>query len=96
MTKLSEIKTMADLRREIDSLDRELVCLLGRRSAMIDRAATLKAAAGIPARIDARVEAVISNVRSAAVKADLDADLAERLWRDLIEWSISREEVVLG
>jgi isochorismate pyruvate lyase len=92
---LNTVTTMDELRREIDILDRQLVGLLARRSAMIDHAVTLKRAAGLPARINARVEAVISNVRAAAGDAGLDPDLPERIWRELIEWSIAREDAAL-
>jgi len=63
---------------------------------MIDRAVGLKQRESMPARIDARVEEVVQNVCAAAGEAGLDADLAERLWRMLIDWSIAREEKVLG
>ncbi|PID36641.1 MAG: chorismate mutase [Rhodobacterales bacterium] len=91
-----ECENMAELRVEIDALDRELVALLARRAGYIDRAAELKPGEALPARIPARVEDVVSKVRAAAQAAGLDPDLAERLWRQLIEWSIAREEVVLG
>lgn len=96
MTDLTTITTMADLRQHIDMLDRELVAGLARRAAMIDRAAVLKPAEGMPARIAARVEDVVAKVRAEAVVQGLDPDLVERLWRHLIDWSIAREEVVLG
>ncbi|MFC2966483.1 chorismate mutase [Acidimangrovimonas pyrenivorans] len=96
MTDLARITSMAELRREIDAHDRGIVAALVRRAAMIDRAAELKPAEGLPARIGPRVEAVVENVRAAAVEGGLDPDLVERLWRELIEWSIAREEKVLG
>jgi isochorismate pyruvate lyase len=49
--------SMAELREEIDRVDAELVALIARRVACIDRAAQLKRAAGLPARITPRVEA---------------------------------------
>ncbi len=91
-----QITSMAGLRAEIDALDRHLVGLLARRAALIDRAIALKPGEGMPARITPRVEQVVANVRAAATAQGLDADLVERLWRDLIEWSIAREERVLG
>lgn len=87
---------MAELRGEIDRLDRELVALLARRARFIDRAVELKRPIGWPARIEDRVEEVVARVRAAAGGAGLDADLAERLWRELIEWSIAREARALG
>ncbi len=82
---------MAVLRLQIDRLDAELVHLLALRAGYIDRAAELKAARGLPARIPARVEQVVANARAGAVAAGLDPALAEGLWRQLIEWSIARE-----
>ena len=72
------------------------VRLLAERAGYIDRAAEIKAAAGLPARIDARVEEVVAGVRARADAAGLSPDLAESLWRRLIDWSIDREEQRLG
>ncbi|MEZ5868383.1 MAG: chorismate mutase [Defluviimonas denitrificans] len=94
--KASECSTMAELRAEIDRIDAGLVDLLAERITYIDRAAELKPALGLPARIDDRVEEVVAKVRESAVARGVDPDLAEALWRRLIDWSIAREEVVLG
>ena len=82
---------MPTLRAEIDALDKELVRLLKRRADHIDRAIEIKRAAGLPARIPARVEEVVTHVRDEADRSALDPDLVERLWRELIDWSIARE-----
>ena len=92
----SQLKTMFDLRAEIDATDRALVGLLARRAALIDRAIELKPSAGFPARIESRVEEVVGKVRATAQAEGLDPDLIEALWRRLIDWSIAREEKVLG
>lgn len=84
--------TMAELRAEIDRLDKELVDLLARRATYIDRAAEIKETIGLPARIEARVEEVVANVLTHVAKTDLPADLIESFWRGLIEWSIARED----
>ncbi len=91
-----DCSSMHELRREIDALDAELVALLAERARYIDRASELKPAEGLPARIEERVEEVIGNARANAHRAGLDADLVEALWRQLVEWSIAREEQVLG
>ncbi len=96
MTPPESIPDMAALRREIDALDRALVALLARRARLIDRAVELKPGEGMAARIPARVEEVLDNVRREAAAAGWDVDLAEALWRQLVEWSIAREEKVLG
>ena len=87
---------MAELRVEIDALDTALIDLLVARKGYIDRAVDLKRIENLPARIDDRVEEVVSNVRTAAEARGLDGDLAETLWRRLIEWSIARESKSLG
>lgn len=91
-----DCENMRDVRAEIDRLDVALVRLLVERAGYIDRAAEVKAGVGWPARIDERVEQVVENVRSLAGAEGLDPDLAEALWRRLIDWSIAREEVSLG
>jgi isochorismate pyruvate lyase len=88
--------SMDELRVEIDRIDRELVALLARRAACIDRAAELKRAAGLPARIEERVDEVLANARAAAGAQALDAALVGRLWREIVEWSIAREERALA
>ncbi|KCV83080.1 chorismate mutase related enzyme [Actibacterium atlanticum] len=88
--------TMAELRRQIDLLDDQIVAMLTRRAGYIDRAVELKQIEDLPARIETRVEEVVDNVRARATDAGLDPDLTETLWRHLIDWSIAREESVLG
>ncbi|WP_370227387.1 chorismate mutase [Cognatishimia sp.] len=87
--------SMADVRAGIDQLDRTLVELLALRAGFIDRATELKQVNGWPARIPDRVEDVVAKVKAAAVAADWDDDLAEELWRRLIDWSIAREARVI-
>lgn len=90
-----ECADMAELREQIDALDRALVAQLARRAAYIDRAVTLKRQAGLPARIESRVAEVIDNAAAEAAARDLDPELIRRLWRELVEWSIAREEAKL-
>lgn len=82
---------MPTLRDQIDALDRELVQLLAKRATYIDRAVEIKQGVGLPASIPARIEDVVAKVRANAETAELDADLVETLWRQLIDWSIARE-----
>lgn len=92
----AECKTMADIRAEIDRLDGALVRLFAERAGYIDRAAEIKQGVALPARIEERVEEVVSNVRDHAIAQGLDPALYEAIWREVIEWSIAREERVLG
>lgn len=96
MRQPSECRNMDELRAQIDRLDQDLVGLLVARAGYIDRAIEIKTAAQLPARIETRVDEVIQNVRMLAAQKGLDPDLAEALWERIIEWSIAREERVLG
>lgn len=87
---------MPDLRARIDALDARLVALLAERSALIDEAARIKARENLPARIDSRVEEVAANARRLALRQGLDPDLAERLWRVMMEHFIAQEDRVLS
>lgn len=87
---------MAQLRAQIDQIDSALVALLASRAAHIDRAIELKPGEGLPARIKTRVDDVLDRVDAQARLRDLDPALTRKIWSQLIEWSIAREEQVLG
>lgn len=95
LTPPQDCRDMAALRGEIDALDERLIALLATRADYIDRAIALKQINGWPARIPQRVEEVVTKVRSSAGAKGLDPDLAENLWRQLIDWSIAREAQVI-
>ena len=96
LTPPQDCQTMQVLRAQIDKLDRHLIEMLVARAGYIDRASQLKPTEGLPARIPARVEEVVQRVRAGSKELGMDPDLAEQLWRILIDWSIAREERVLG
>ncbi len=95
LTKPVDCNNMDELRHQIDKLDVKIIELLANRSKFIDRATELKKSNGMPARIHERIESVVSNARNAAEELDLDADLVEKIWRILIDWSIQREAEVI-
>ncbi len=81
---------MADIRREIDRLDRALVALIAERQGYIERAAIVKTNR-YAVRDDARIEDVIAKVLVSAKAAGLSPDIAEPVWRMLVERSIAHE-----
>ena len=81
---------MSDVRDEIDRLDRALVRLLSERQRYIERAAEIKLNR-TSVRDEARIEDVIAKVLAEASKAGLSADIAEAVWRTLVERSIAHE-----
>jgi isochorismate pyruvate lyase len=94
--KLDPRDEMSDVRATIDALDDELVALLARRQRQIERAAAVKPGLGIPARVPERVDEVLERVAAAARREGMSAELAQSLWRMLIEWSIAYEERLMG
>ena len=82
--------SMAELREAIDTLDARLVALLAVRQAYIERAAQLKTGRD-QVRDAARIEDVVTKVIAEGRKAGLSADIAEPVWRTLIEASIAHE-----
>src|ERR1700749_1054054 len=82
--------SMAELRVAIDALDQKLVQMLARRQAYIERAAILKQERGT-VRDQARVDAVVAKVLIQARAAGLSTNIAEPVWRTLIEQSIRHE-----
>jgi isochorismate pyruvate lyase len=89
-------ETLAEVRRGIDALDAALLDLIARRVAYIERAAEIKPAIGAPAAIPERVEEVLRNVSEGARARGVPGDLAERLWRLMIGWSIDRETQLMS
>jgi isochorismate pyruvate lyase len=81
---------MAEVRAEIDRIDRALVKLLSERQRYIERAAEIKSDR-LTVRDEVRVEDVIGKVLSEARKAGLSAEIAEAVWRTLVERSIALE-----
>jgi isochorismate pyruvate lyase len=82
--------SMAELRQAIDTLDTRLVALLAARQAYIERAAQLKTGRE-QVRDPERIEEVVAKVIAEGRKAGLSADIAEPVWRTLIEASIRHE-----
>lgn len=83
---------MHRLRQRIDALDQRLVALLAERSRLIDEAARIKSREGLPARITSRVDEVALNSRRWAEEEGLDPDLAEQIWRLMVEHFIAQED----
>ena len=81
---------MQELRAAIDTLDTRLVALLAVRQAYIERAAQLKTGRD-QVRDPDRIEDVVAKVIAEGRRAGLSAEIAEPVWRTLIEASIRHE-----
>ncbi|MBD7940891.1 MULTISPECIES: chorismate mutase [Brevundimonas] len=82
--------TMVDVRQGVDALDRALVTLLAERQRYMDAAARIKP--NRDAVFDqARIDDVVAKVLKAAEPAGLSPDIAEPVWRLLIDRCIAHE-----
>jgi isochorismate pyruvate lyase len=86
---------MAEVRAAIDALDTKLVRLLAERQRLIDAAIAVKRREGLPARIDERVQEVLDHVTREAGAAGVSPELAQELWKTMVEWFIAYEELHL-
>jgi isochorismate pyruvate lyase len=82
--------SMAEVRQGVDALDRTLVILLAERQRYMDAAARIKPSRDV-VHDDARIEDVVAKVLAAAGPAGLSRDIAEPVWRTLIDRCIAHE-----
>ncbi|WP_029086159.1 chorismate mutase [Brevundimonas aveniformis] len=82
--------SMAEVRQGVDALDRALVALMAERQRYMDAAARIKPSRNV-VHDDARIEDVVAKVLAAAKTAGLSPDIAEPVWRTLIDRCIAHE-----
>jgi chorismate mutase/RimJ/RimL family protein N-acetyltransferase len=80
---MSGLDSLAEVRSCIDAIDGDLVDLLARRQALVQRAAIFKADQDA-VRAPERVAAVIEAIRLRAAETGLSPDVAEAIWRAMI------------
>jgi len=87
---------LSHLRAEIDRVDSELVKLIAERIRIVDQVVAIKKKTGLPALIPDRVEEVAQRVRDEAKRLGAPPELAELVWRRMMDWIIAYEENNLG
>lgn len=86
---------LSNIRIEIDHIDRELIRLLAQRQILVEKAERLKPKGDKSAvRANDRVAQVIANRRKEALEFGLSPDVAESVWRSMIQAFIALEEKV--
>ena len=84
--------TLAELRRDIDALDSQLIGLLARRQRLVEQAGRPKPRGDQQAvAAPERVAQVIADRRSQALAAGLAPEVAEAVWRAMIDAFIHLE-----
>jgi chorismate mutase/prephenate dehydrogenase len=84
--------TLEELRRQLDTLDGQLLALIARRQATSREIAAAKRATGYPTRDYQREREVILGVRAKAEALGLPGELAEDVLRLLIRSSLTTQE----
>ncbi len=85
--------SMAEVREGVDALDRQLVALIAERARYMKAAARIKPSRDV-VRDEARIDDVLTKVGKAADQANLPREIAEPVWRELVERSIAYEFTV--
>ena len=85
-----ECQSMADVRREIDRLDRALIKLLAERLTYIERAGHIKTDR-TKVRDEARIADVLSKVEASCARENFPFTIAEPVWRTLMNGCIAHE-----
>jgi isochorismate pyruvate lyase len=86
----ADCETMLDVRKGVDALDRALVLMLAERQRYMDAAARIKTDRHTVLDT-ARIEDVVAKVKTAARAAGLSEEIAEPVWRTLIDRCIAYE-----
>ena len=85
-----QCEDMADVRKGVDAVDKELVALFARRFGYMNAAARIKQDRGA-VRDEKRKADVIANAQSEAEKLGAPPQLIGDLWEQLVEASIAYE-----
>jgi chorismate mutase-like protein len=85
-------ETLEGFRAEIDALDDEIVTLLARRFAVVDRVAEHKSANGIPMMSLERVIAVKERNTERARQLGIDAELVRAVYEQIVDRTCDYEE----
>ena len=85
-------RDLTEARDRIDALDCRLIDLLAERQGIVEQVGRLKKGQPVSAvRAPDRAAQVIASRRERAVAAGLDPDVAERVWRTMIDAFVDLE-----
>ncbi|HEX2935185.1 MAG TPA: chorismate mutase [Bacteroidales bacterium] len=85
-----EVSNLEEVRGNIDRIDRQIVALLAERQYFVKHAARFKNSTD-DVKAPARVEAVIVKVRNLSNESGLDPNIAEAIYRTMIDCFINNE-----
>lgn len=86
------LEKLNEHRREIDTIDEQMLQLLEKRLAIIKKIADLKTRENLPIRDTNREAVILDNIAVKAEKLGLDPELVKRFFRSIIELSFEVEQ----
>ncbi len=87
---------LENLRRRLDTIDQQIVSLLAKRQAEVERVVSLKKSHNLPVYHPAREENLISHLRNQGSEAGLDPDYIEELYRRILRQSRAEQTAHLA
>lgn len=90
---MPECRNLAEVRENIDRLDRQIVPLLAERAGYVEQAAGFKPTKAAVVDTD-RIEQIILKVRHLGIEEGMDPDLVEHIYRSMIDAYIIHEAKV--
>ncbi|MBD0268184.1 MAG: isochorismate lyase [Cyanobacteria bacterium Co-bin8] len=85
-----QCENMADLRAEIDRLDRQIISLLGQRFEYVRAASNFKTSEAT-VKAPERLQAMLKQRRTWAEEEGLNADVIEKMYQNLVSHFIEEE-----
>ncbi|MEF8852780.1 MAG: chorismate mutase [Haloarculaceae archaeon] len=85
MSQTPEDMSLEELREEIESIDREIVELIARRTYVAETIAEVKVEQGLPTTDEDQEQAVMDRAGANAERFDVDSNLVKAIFRLLIE-----------
>lgn len=86
----ADCRSMTDIRREIDRIDRALIKILAERLTYIERAGHIKTERST-VRDEARINDVLAKVEASCARENFPFKIAEPVWRRLMDGCIAHE-----
>jgi isochorismate pyruvate lyase len=91
----SHCKSIEEVRKAIDTIDENIISLLGKRYEYVKEIIRFKEPTEESILAKDRFDAVIETRREFALKEGLDPDLIERIYRELMNHFISEERKLI-
>lgn len=80
-------KKMKEIRNQIDTIDKKIIALLGRRFKLVPKLAKLKKKEKLPIQDKKREEEMLSKLQKEAKKQGIDYKLIKKLYLEILKES---------